>query len=203
MATTQERKTKSGNISYTAIVRLKGYPTQTATFDKKSDAKDWIQETEVSIKQGRHSKTKDFNKHTLSELIDRYIQYELPQRKSDHQKFAMQLNWWKKNIGAYYLSDTTPALLSEYRDILQNENNKSNATVNRYMAALSVVFSIAARDWEWIEQNPMIKVRKKKESSGRVRYLTDEERESLLKACKESTNPYLYPVVILAIATGA
>jgi integrase len=37
---------------------------------------------------------------------------------------------------------------------------------------------------------------------GRVRYLSDEERTALLKACKSSDNSYLYPVVVLALSTG-
>ena len=48
----------------------------------------------------------------------------------------------------------------------------------------------------------MRKVRKPTESRGRVRFLSDDERAGLLKTCKESSNPYLYPVVVLALSTG-
>ena len=41
-----------------------------------------------------------------------------------------------------------------------------------------------------------------KVSNERTRYLTDAERESLLNACKNSSNPDLYLVVVLAISTG-
>jgi integrase len=70
------------------------------------------------------------------------------------------------------------------------------------MAALSHAFTIAVREWGWIEDSPMRKVTKPKESRGRVRFLSDEERNRLLKACRESSNPYLYPVVVLALSTG-
>ena len=49
----------------------------------------------------------------------------------------------------------------------------------------------------------MRKVRKPKEPRGRVRFLTDDERERLLAACKVSRNRYLYLIVVLAISTGA
>ncbi len=49
----------------------------------------------------------------------------------------------------------------------------------------------------------MSKVSKPKEFQGRVRYLNDEERNRLLKACREIKEPFLYPVVILALSTGA
>ncbi len=48
----------------------------------------------------------------------------------------------------------------------------------------------------------MRKVTKPKESRGRVRFLSEDERPRLLKACKESSNPSLYPVVVLALSTG-
>jgi len=78
----------------------------------------------------------------------------------------------------------------------------SNARVNRYMATLSTTITTAVKEWEWMEDNPLRKVSKLKEPRGRVRYLSTEERERLLKACKESHNTDLYTAVILAISTG-
>jgi integrase len=46
-------------------------------------------------------------------------------------------------------------------------------------------------------------VRRLREPKGRVRFLSDEERELLLQSCKESHNPYLYTIVVLALSTGA
>jgi integrase len=75
--------------------------------------------------------------------------------------------------------------------------------VNRYLAALSDAFTVAVKEWEWLEDSPMRKVKKPKEPRGRVRFLSEDgERPRLLKACEESSNPYLYPVVVLALSTG-
>ena len=38
--------------------------------------------------------------------------------------------------------------------------------------------------------------------AGRVRYLSDNERERLLEACKHSESPNLYPLVVLTLSTG-
>ena len=38
---------------------------------------------------------------------------------------------------------------------------------------------------------------------GRTRFLTQEERQRLLTACTESDTRYLYPLVVLALSTGA
>ena len=54
----------------------------------------------------------------------------------------------------------------------------SPATVNRQFAFLKHVYSIAIRDGK-AEMNPVSKFRMLRESSGRVRYLTDEEEARL------------------------
>jgi len=101
--------------------------------------------------------------------------------------------------------DITPAVLAEYREKLaQGEGNpRSSATQVRYLAALSHAFTVAVREWQWCEDNPVRKVSKPREPRGRVRFLSDAERQRLLDACQTSRNPYLYTVVVLALATGA
>ena len=79
MATIEKRTTNSA-ISYRAKVRLKGYPTQSATFVRLTDAKKWVQDTESAIREGRHFKTSESKKHTVKELVERYIKEILPQK---------------------------------------------------------------------------------------------------------------------------
>jgi hypothetical protein len=52
VANIQERKSKDGKTSYRVQVRLKGFPPQTATFERKTDAKRWVLETEAAIREG-------------------------------------------------------------------------------------------------------------------------------------------------------
>lgn len=49
----RERKLKGGAVRFQAEVRLKGHPMLTAGFDRKTDAKAWIQKTEADIRCGR------------------------------------------------------------------------------------------------------------------------------------------------------
>ena len=212
MAWIQERIKKNGKKSYTALIRIKGYPPMSATFSRKTDAMIWAGENESKMHIGKHIKGYEAQKHTLNELIDKYIKDELPKRKTNQKSFYAQLMWWNNKIGAYTLNLITPNLLSKYRDILANEPNvratknlfkKSNATVNRYMACLSIVLTKAYKEWEWIDENPMLKVEKLKENKGRTRFLSKDEQEALLNACKDSKSPLLYLLVVLALATGA
>ena len=118
------------------------------------------------------------------------------------------LEWWNNHLGSLVLADITPNTISELRDRLLTEigprgKRRSPATTARYLAALSHVYSVATREWEWIPDNPVLKVKKPKEPKGRVRFLSDEERTKLLNAAKESNSSYLYPVIVLALSTGA
>ncbi|MCH8079874.1 MAG: site-specific integrase [Proteobacteria bacterium] len=199
MASIRNRTNNDGSTSYRVDVRLKGFPAQRASFRRITDAKKWAQQTEAAIREGRYFKTTEARKHTLAEAIDRYKDSVLP-AKRDHKKQSAQLDWWRNELGAYTLADVTPSLLGEARDTLSK--GRSPATVVRYIAALSHVFTIAVNEWEWLENNPMRKVRKPKEPRGRVRILSDDERKALLEACKNSNNQYLHAIVVLALSSG-
>lgn len=210
MANIEKRTTKDGQTTYRVKVRLKGYPSQSATFERLTDARKWAQQTESAIREGRHFKTSEAKKHTLNEAIDRYLQYVMPTKPKSERCQTGQLTWWKDNLGQYSLADTTPALIAQYRGKLaegdksgNGQASRSAATVNRYMAILSHVFTIAVKEWGWIEENPLLKVTKMKEPRGRVRFLSDDERKKLLEECKKSDSPCLYIIVVLALSTGA
>lgn len=200
MGTIRERKTSDGGVSYQAQVRLKGFPPENATFDRKTDAKKWVQSTEAAIKEGRHFKTTESKKRTLGELIDRYIKEILPTKPKSMNSQGRQLRWWKEALGIRTLAEVTPVLLSDTRTKLQE--GREPATVVRYMAALSHAFTVAVNEWQWLDDNPMRKVRRPKEPRGRVRFLDDEERARLLEHCKASSYPHLYTLVVLALSTG-
>ncbi len=207
MASIEKRIASDGKTSYRVKVRLKGYPVQTGTFERLTDAKKWAASTESAIKEGRHFKTSESKRHTFAELIDRYVRDVLPGKSKDTKKQQALLGWWRDQMGRYTLSDVTPSMIAECRDrlgggVTVRGTQRSPATVNRYLAALSHAFTIAVTEWEWLDDSPMRKVRKPTEARGRVRFLSDEERARLLKACKESSNPYLYMVVVLALSTG-
>jgi integrase len=212
---------KPSGVRYQVRVRIKGYPGQTATFKRLTGAKRWAQATEAAIHEGRHFKTTEAKRHTLADLIDRYVRSVLPTKKDKTQEPQVaQLAWWRARIGARTLADCTPALISEQRDALAEEpipsqladpakraaaptRKRSAATVNRYLAALSNVFTFGVKEWGWVEDNPLAKVTKCSEPRGRVRFLSEEERDRLLMACRESKSPDLYPAVVLALSTGA
>jgi hypothetical protein len=88
MATFDQRIGTDGKTIYRVRVRRKGYATQTAIFSKLSEAKKWAQITEGAIFEGRHFNVKEAKRHTVADLIDRYLQEILPHKS--HSSIYMQ-----------------------------------------------------------------------------------------------------------------
>jgi integrase len=211
MATISKRINADGSTSYKVQIRLKGYPPESASFERLTDAKQWAQRLEADMRAGRHFGTA--RRHTFSELANEYM---------PHAKDKMRLNYWISVFGQNLLSEITPARISIERDRLLNEETeryitpasgdpiadarreklkRSGATVNRYLASISVCLSYAVKTLQWLEKNQCENMQKPSESKGRVRFLSDDERIALLKACEAHADLYL--AVILALSTGA
>jgi len=208
MATIQERQLKDGSTRYRVIVRQKGYKPETATFRRKTDAKEWAKKTETAMLEDRHFKNRSARKRTLRELLDRYMREVLPRKTRVMQQQAIQLRWWQEQIGHITLSELSPRIIARNRDILLNSpvtNNKPRrpATVNRYLAVLSHALTVAVKEWEYLSENPAKKVTRLREGQGRTRFLSQQEIADLLAACKESTCKALFPIVVLGLSTGA
>lgn len=187
---------------YQVRLRIKGHPEQSASFTKLSDAKRWASATETAIREQRYFKT---SSHTLAELIDKYILEVIPGKGAWAADQASQLAWWRSELGSKSLATITPSMVSECRDkLLRGSEGKRrrNATVVRYLAALSHAFSVAIKDWAWIDSNPLLKVSKPKEPRGKVRFLSDDERLRLVEECRKSESSDLYCAMVVALSTG-
>lgn len=206
MATIRKRTTKGGKSRYQVIIRLQGHKPASAAFPNKTDAKAWAQRTENEIRQGIYFKQSEAFKHTVNELLDRYLADPAFQAKRDIVNQTRQVKFWKGRIGDLKLSDVSRALIIEVKDELAAGTTirgglRAAATVNRLLASLSHAFTKAI-EWEWAERNPVKGVSRLTEPAGRDRYLSDDERTNLLAACKE-LDATLYLVVVLALSTGA
>ena len=201
----QSGKTKT---TYKVRIRKPNNPTVTKTFTSKNLAGKWARKTEIEIEEGMYFEKLESAKHTLKDLVDRYVNEEL-QKLSETDRLARktQLNWWRDEIGRLTLNKVTPPTLVKCRNKLKTEINakgklRSGSTVNRYIAALSAAFGVAVTEWHWVKENPFGRIRREKEAEGRIRFLSGDERSDLLSACKESTSKNLYLVTLLALSTG-
>jgi len=211
MASVQKRVGKDGGVSYRVQVRVKGFAPESATFEKRSDALAWAAKIQSDMKVGRHFG--GAKRHTFGELVVEY----LPQAKD-----KVRLEYWRGVFGSDTLDTITAVRITKAKDKLLGEEThrfatpasgdvesdakrpramRSGPTVNRYLAALSSCLSYAKNDLQWIERNPVEQIKKPSENRGRVRFLTDDERNRLLEVCRR--NPDLYLAVVLSLTTGA
>lgn len=205
MASIEKRKNDDGSNSYRVKVRMKGRTPESATFGRLTDAREWGKKIESDMKAGRHFGVS--KRHTLSELLDRYEASELPKLKSK-ASVKPRLDWWREQHGVALLSDLTPDVIAKARDALaatpkqRGGGVRTDADVNRTLAALSSACGYGVKELGWIERNPLERVTKGSESKGLVRFLSDDELPRLLKACRESRNASLYLAVVLSLTTG-
>jgi len=205
MAYIQKRKTKDGETHFRVQVRLKGHPTQTATFRRKTDAKTWATVTEAAIRERRHfPKT---GRRTVGETVARYIAEVAPEPGDRTHPVPRILRWWDERLGALRLADLSSAVISQARSDLAAGDSISGkplgpATRNRYMEILSHVCT-KAKEWGWLDKNPVRELRMEREPPGRVRYLSEEELTRLLAEAQKSQDERLYPLMLVALSTGA
>src|SRR5262249_7455449 len=106
MAAIERRITKDGTEVYRVKIRRKGAPLQTATFHRLTDARKWAQMTEGAVIEGRHFKTAEAKRHTLADMVDRYLREVLPHKSaSSIYMQKQQLQWWKSHLGHRTLAD--------------------------------------------------------------------------------------------------
>jgi integrase len=205
------------DVAYRAQVRVKGRPTESKTFTNRKDAKEWAAALESAITDARYFPSRKAQRTLFAELVERYRRDVL----KDPSRGA-HLDWWKERFLGLTIAEITTDRVAEARDVLlaqtftrgkertikgervpPKQYKRTGATVNRYLATLGHLFTTAVREWRLVDRNPVRDVSKKKEARGRVRFLSDAERDALLEACTKADWPALHTLVLMAISTGA
>lgn len=207
MASIYQRINKDGSKVWRAVIRIKGHPSVSNHFNRKQEAEDWANETELQIKRGKYSLNKTKEK-TLANLIDAYI----PDAVIGHHKAANdtihQLKHFREKLGDYALIYLTPDLLLEERKRMSQtlsvrKTLLNPSTINRYFATLSGAIRYACKNLRWIDENPCANLLKLKSKPKVRRVLIENEELHLLEACRQSHSTYLYCIVLIGLTTGA
>jgi integrase len=157
----------------------------------------------------------------LSESIDLYMTRYAGRDSSRVQRLA----WWSATTGHRRLEELSDDDIFSALQALANQPSRyfagldtagqqvfkargrplAAATINRYSAALAAVLTwaikhrIAPKGYV----HPCRSVERKQENNEKTRFLSDDERQRLLQACRQSKWPRLYLLVLLALTTGA
>jgi integrase len=222
IASIRERVKLDGSRAFHAQVRINGFPSRTASFATKRRAVRWATTVEAEMIEGRHFRNPESRRRTVADAIDRYLLEEIPKKKNGSLHKAT-LPWWRKQIGTVRLSEVTPDLIVRHRTELaagqytrskptskrtslkqgqlQSYYPRQGSTVNRYLACLSHVFSVARKEWRWIGGNPISDVSKLREGKPRDKVLSAVERKLLLN--ETAKNPMLHAFVVVSLSTAA
>jgi integrase len=205
----REREDKKGRTRYQMIVEVwkdgrKFYKSKTCNTEK--EAIKWGNKIRYEIDRGLVTQ-ESLKSRKLFDAIEKYLANVLPAKPRNSRNVEQHLRWWQEQLGNRQLTDVTAKEVAECRDKLLKEpthqnKNRAPATVVRYLSSLSSLFETAIKEWHWIEKNPVKLIRKPTVSNSRTRFLSKEENQKLLASCKDSRNPYLYSIVLIALCTG-
>lgn len=107
----------------------------------------------------------------------------------------------RTEVASKRLSDLTPEAIALYRD--QRLKLVKPATINRELGLIQRILEVARVEWGIpLDSNPVKAIRKPKADRGRERRLHKDEWCKLVEASSRSRNPFLLPLVKLALATG-
>ncbi len=120
--------------------------------------------------------------------------YSKPKKRSwrtDEKRF----NVLNRAMGKQLIGDIKQIDIERYLAGLLDK--KAPATANRYLALLRNMFNKAV-EWNYLQKNPVSRIKKFKENSERMRFLSKEEVTKLLSECRGDLNR----IVQIALNTG-
>jgi integrase len=116
------------------------------------------------------------------------------QHKKSHMQDMATIGWIQQYFRGKLLDELTRDVIAKVGELKRQKT--SPATANRVLALIRSILRKAALDWEWIDKPPAIKLYR--EPKRRVRYLTPEQANALLRELPE----HLADMVRFSLATG-
>jgi integrase len=143
---------------------------------------------------------------TLRELLERYLAEITPLKKGAAPETARILALLRHPMAQHVVAGIRGVDIACYRD--ERLNKVCSGTVKRDLVILSHLFEVARKEWGVHVQNPVRDIKTPSDSKARDRRLQSDEHGQnseetrLLAACQRARNPYLLPIVRLALETA-
>lgn len=162
---------------------------------RKSDAIDLYHKRKADARAGRKLPTLRATKAVmLSDLIDDALEFVADHK--DRRNYISRAAILKADLGSLPAEDLTPQDIDRWL----RSRDMSPATANRYRSLLSLCYREAMANGK-VSSNPARLVRQRKESSGRLRFLSREEYTRLCAIVKAKYPQHL-PALIVSVNTG-
>ena len=170
--------------SWRAIIKRKGYPTQTRTFDLKGQAETWAKQIENEMDRGVFVSRAEAESTTLAELLDRYENEITPQKRGAAMERSHLKVIGQDPIARCFAARITGRELTAYKN--RRLAVVAGSTLNRELNVLSHVFTVAAQEWHihlpW--GNPVRLLSRPRVNDKRDRRLVGDELPRLLAAAQ-------------------
>ena len=158
------------------------------------DARNWIEEQRRTSARASSHPVSSLRGVRYSALCDTAIEYSKAEHR-DTRGFTSRIEASRLQFGERRAASITPADVSAW--FLRMEFKA--ATQNRYRAAMSKAFKLAIQNGK-VQTNPARLVPAKKESAGKLRFLSPEEETRLRAALVK--RPWAVPHLDIALNTG-
>ena len=193
---------RARNGKWQVQVRRAGSPVLSRTFHHRADAQKWARQTEAQVDRvGLHPDLKVLRQTTLSQVIDRFRASEIPTRKGGANEQVVLKAFQRTKLAHLSLAELKPSHFATYRD--ERLRTVKAGTVIREMGLVQTILEIARAKWGLpLPENPAKLAKKPKSSPGRTRRLKEGEWERITEALEASRNPFLRPLVELALETA-
>lgn len=173
----------------------KRYRQSSGTANRKL-AKNIEDKIKGDIVQGKWFERLPGEEKLFEEMMQKYLA-EHASKKASARDFAGYAKTLTLFFGGLIVADITPKAINQYK-IKRREDGVKPATINRELAAMKKAFNLALKEWEWVRENPVMKVSMEVENNKRERWLKDDEEKRLLEACPG----WLQELVVFALNTG-
>jgi integrase len=189
---------KRGGVWWIRYAGLDGrIARESSRSERFRDAEALLIRRRQEIKEGKLPEVRRIGNHVFNELAEAYVKWAERQRSFKSKKlFIDQL---KARFGNLPLRRFNSMALEQFQTERLERGNKP-ATVNRLLATIKHMFTKAV-EWDMVEEETLKRVRKVKlleENNRRLRYLSQEECQGLIREC----DGHLRPIVICALNTG-
>ncbi len=203
MATFVQRKGPGGKRAWQALIRRRGYPQQTRTFDTKGQAEGWAATVESEMARGMFVSRAEAEATTLAEALERYRLTVTPaKRGASIERFRLD-RWARHPLALRPLATIRGKDIAVYVSE-RGQEGAAPATVHKELNLLSHLFNTARTAWGMESlSNPvdLVKGQRPKLPQGRNRRLVGDEHTRLLSTA-QAYGGEIGPLITWAIETA-
>lgn len=175
--------TERGPFQWQAIIRRKGFSTQTKTFETKQEAADWAFERERSMRQGTFTDRKELEQMTLKQLINRYREEVTPKKRGWRPELSRLKMLANHPIASLTLASLRASHFAAYRDERlahkeepDKKKKRKSKTVREELVLLGTILNHARKEWSIEVKNWVEDVKKPTAAEARDRRLEARRR---------------------------